>query len=82
MKDLLSKEHYCHKSHTLCYKSGAYPPPPPSKGKPPCMDYTPTFQRNWRWRVHTMNSTRLKRKRFVIPRKYVGLWLEFVLFRR
>ena len=27
MKDLLSKEHYCHKSHTLCYKSGAYPPP-------------------------------------------------------
>ena len=26
MKDLLSKEHYCHKSHTLCYKSGAYPP--------------------------------------------------------
>ena len=35
MKDLLSKEHYCYKIHTLLMKSSAYPPPiPPSMGTP------------------------------------------------
>ena len=40
MKDLLSKEHYCHKVHTLLMKSSAYPPclPPPSLR---CMDFLP-----------------------------------------
>ena len=38
MKDLLSKEHYCHKIHTLLMKSIAYPSPctdPPPTPAPP-----------------------------------------------
>ena len=30
MKDLLVKENYCYKIHTLLIKSSAHPPPPPS----------------------------------------------------
>ena len=44
MKDLLSKEHYCHKSHTLCYKSGAYPPPPLLKANPLVWTTPPFFK--------------------------------------
>ena len=38
MKDLLSKEHYCCKIHTLVMKSIAYPPPPLSIDDLPHMD--------------------------------------------
>ena len=38
MKDLLSKEHYCCKFHTLSVKSSAYPPF--------YIDYTPFLQEN------------------------------------
>ena len=44
MKDLLSKEHYCHKSHTLCYKSGASPPPPLLKANPLVWTTPPLFK--------------------------------------
>ena len=40
MKDLLSKEHYCLKIHTLLMKSSA---PPPSIDNPPYMDDPPPF---------------------------------------
>ena len=41
MEDLLSKEHYCYKIHTLLMESGAYPLP--SIDTPPYMDYPPHF---------------------------------------
>ena len=46
MKDLLSEEHCCYKTHG---KSRAYPPPPPhpdSIDNPLCMDYLPFLEEN------------------------------------
>ena len=52
MKDLLSEEHCCYKTHG---KSSAYPPPPPPPPPPPhpdsidnplCMDYLPFLEEN------------------------------------
>ena len=40
MKDLLSKEHYCFKIHTLPMKDSAYIP---FGRQPPYMDYPPPF---------------------------------------
>ena len=50
MNNLLSKEHYCYKVHTLLMKSIAYPLPPFYR-QPPYMDSPPPFlQENF----HTM----------------------------
>ena len=48
MKDLLSEEHCCYKTHG---KSSAYlppppPPPPDSIDNPLCMDYLPFLEEN------------------------------------
>ena len=47
MKDLLSEEHCCYKTHR---KSSAYLPPPPptpdSIDNPLCMDYLPFLEEN------------------------------------
>ena len=40
MKDLLSKEHYYYKIHTVLMKSSSYLL---FYGQPPCMGYTPSF---------------------------------------
>ena len=42
MNNLLSKEHYCYKVHTLLMKSIAYPLPPFYR-QPPYMDSPPHF---------------------------------------
>ena len=39
MKDLLSKEHYCYKIHTLLMKSSAYHFSSDNPLPLPCMDY-------------------------------------------
>ena len=43
MKDLVSKEHYSYKIHTLLMESSAYPS---SIDNSPCMDYPPLLQEN------------------------------------
>ena len=43
MKDLLSEEHCCYKTHG---KSSAYLPPPDSIDNPLCMDYLPFLEEN------------------------------------
>ena len=45
MKDLLSKEHYCYKTHTLM-RSIAYPVPSIDKPPSPYLDYPSFLQEN------------------------------------
>ena len=48
MKDLLSKEHYCYKTHTLLDLKKAVITPPLywHTSPPPYMDYSPFLQEN------------------------------------
>ena len=46
MKDLLSKEHYCYKIHTLLMKSSAYPSPSIDTSPPIWATPLPFLQEN------------------------------------
>ena len=43
MKDLLNKEHYCYKIHTLLTKSGVYSPPSVENPSPSLYGLPPTI---------------------------------------